>query len=175
MDWTHSNSSPLKSNSMPEKVNAWPKNNSCTLGQITLYNLPPILLPPPLSHFHKITNSLAGFGGRWSPFSSPLRIVSQFVCASLGQVRSASGPPPPPPPLSSPHSHNPTQRCRLSQFRQRSREKLGKSRQQQHSLGPPPPRSIQCPQYGSLFTRQVAPKWNSAHNSIILLLLYETA
>lgn len=111
------------------------------LCQITLYNLPPILHPPPsaLSHFHKITNSLAGFGGRWYPFSSPLRIVSQFVCASLGQVRSASGPLPPPPPLSSPHSHNPTQRCRLSQFRHRSREKLGKSRQQQHSLGPPPP------------------------------------
>lgn len=105
------------------------------------YTLQSTTHPPPsaLSHFHKITNSLAGFGGRWSPFSSPLRIVSQFVCASLGQVRSASGPPPPPPPLSSPHSHNPTQRCRLSQFRQRSREKLGKSRQQQHSLGPPPP------------------------------------
>lgn len=120
------------------------------LCQITLYNLPPILLPPPLSHFHKITNSLAGFGGRWSPFSSPLRIVSQFVCASLGQVRSASGPPPPP--LSSPHSHNPTQRCRLSQFRQRSREKLGKSRQQQHSLGPPPPPTNQPPPPRPLYT-----------------------
>lgn len=151
----------------------------------TIYHPSSTLLPPPISHFHKITNSLAGFGGRWSPFSSPLRIVSQFVCASLGQVRSASGPPPPPPPLSSPHSHTPPNAAdSVSSGREAERSSASQGSSSTALalllLLPPtnhhlPVRSIQCPQYGSLFTRQVAPKWNSAHNSIILLLLYETA
>lgn len=55
MDWTHSNSSPLKSTSMPEKVNAWPKNNNCTLGtssaklHFTIYHPSSSLRPFPIS------------------------------------------------------------------------------------------------------------------------------